>query len=106
MARPPKLTQAAVAERLGRLEGWELDEEGRLWRRLRFPDFPAAMAFLVRVAFLAEAANHHPDWSNSYDRVDIRLTTHDVGGLTELDFALADKIGALAPGPLDSGRPR
>jgi 4a-hydroxytetrahydrobiopterin dehydratase len=62
---------------------------------------------MTRVALVAESMDHHPEWRNVYDRVDVRLSTHDAGGLTELDFTLADKMGRIAdtlPGPRGSGQ--
>lgn len=77
--------------------GWTLAEDGRAIRRsLRFADFCDAFAFMTRVALAAEKADHHPEWCNVYNRVDIRLTTHDADGLTERDFALAAVIDAAA----------
>lgn len=76
---------------------WTLSADGRsMHRSLRFADFCSAFAFMTRVALAAERANHHPDWRNVYDRVDIRLSTHDVGGLTERDFALAAVVDEAA----------
>ncbi|MFZ5755659.1 MAG: 4a-hydroxytetrahydrobiopterin dehydratase [Pseudomonadota bacterium] len=75
---------------------WRLDS-GVLARDFRFADFSEAFAFMARVALLAEAANHHPDWSNSWNRVAIRLTTHDAGGITARDLRLAERIGGLLP---------
>lgn len=72
-------------------DGWTL-RHGGIERSYRFADFKEAWAFMSRVAALAEAADHHPDWSNSWNRVDIRLTSHDVGGLTERDTDLARAI--------------
>jgi 4a-hydroxytetrahydrobiopterin dehydratase len=73
--------------------------EGRdaIVRDFRFPDFSAAWGFLSRVALLAEKADHHPEWSNTYNRVEIVLTTHDAGGLSRRDVALAQAIDAIAP---------
>lgn len=65
-------------------------------REFTFPGFTEAFAFMRKVAELAEASNHHPDWSNSYNRVTISLTTHSAGGLTARDIALAEAIDALA----------
>lgn len=72
---------------------WEL-VEGRdaIARSLRFPDFSAAFAFMTRVALLAEKHDHHPEWSNVYNRVDIVLSTHDAGGLSQRDLDLANAI--------------
>lgn len=79
-----------VRDRLAALPGWTLSEDGRaISRRFTFADFRSAFAFMTQVALAAERADHHPEWSNVYNRVDICLTTHDAGGLTERDFALA-----------------
>lgn len=67
-------------------------------RELRFPDFSQAWGFLSRVALLAERMDHHPEWTNSYGRVGIVLTTHDAGGLTEADAAMAHAIERLVAG--------
>ncbi len=77
--------------------GWT-ERDGGIERSWRFADFARAWAFMSRVAALAEAADHHPDWSNAYGRVDIRLTSHDAGGLTERDLSLARAIDALEEG--------
>lgn len=70
--------------------GWALDSEHKaLERDYRFADFATAFAWMTRVALAAERLNHHPDWSNRYNRVRVRLTTHDAGGLTERDLLLA-----------------
>ena len=75
-------------------EGWE-EVDGRLHRELRFADFSEAFAFMTRVALAAEKADHHPDWSNSWNTVTIDLVSHDAGGLTDRDVALAEAINAL-----------
>jgi 4a-hydroxytetrahydrobiopterin dehydratase len=83
------------AERTMRtLPGWEL-RDGSIHRTFTFTDFSEAWAFMSRVALLAEAANHHPDWSNSWNKVDIALTTHDAGGLTHNDIDVARAIDDL-----------
>jgi 4a-hydroxytetrahydrobiopterin dehydratase len=74
--------------------GWS-EVDGKLHRELRFGSFSAAFAFMTRVALAAEKANHHPDWSNSWDRVVIDLVSHDAGGITERDRAFAGEIDAL-----------
>ena len=86
MARGVIGAQAA----LGSLSGWSADG-GRdaLVKSFRFPDFNAAFGFMSRVALLAEKLDHHPEWTNVYGRVDVLLTTHDAGGVTELDLRLA-----------------
>lgn len=65
-------------------------------RELKFKDFVAAFRFMTKVAVLAQEMNHHPDWSNVYNKVTINLTTHDIGGISDLDIELASKIDALA----------
>jgi 4a-hydroxytetrahydrobiopterin dehydratase len=90
-----RLTDAQVAARLADLPGWRLDG-GKLARELVFADFAAAFAFMTRVALHAERQNHHPEWHNVYNRVAIRLSTHDVGGLSDADFELARAIDAAA----------
>lgn len=92
-----KLDDAARA-RLGEtLPHWRL-AEGRdaLHRAFRFRDFSEAWGFMSRVALLAEAQDHHPEWSNVYGRVEITLTTHDAGGLSQRDMKLAQAIDGLA----------
>jgi 4a-hydroxytetrahydrobiopterin dehydratase len=75
-------------------EGWE-ERDGSLHRELEFADFSAAFAFMTRVALLAEKLDHHPDWSNSWNRVTIELTSHDVGELTRRDVRMAEAINEL-----------
>ena len=69
---------------------------GKLRRELRFADFVEAFGFMARVALIAEAMGHHPEWSNVWNRVTIELTTHDTGGLSDLDLQLAQRIDDLA----------
>ena len=77
--------------------GWSLDEDGKgIVKGYKFKSFRDAMAFMVRAGFEAEAADHHPEWSNVYNRVQVRLTTHDAGGLTEKDTALAAAFDRVA----------
>ncbi|MEM6992343.1 MAG: 4a-hydroxytetrahydrobiopterin dehydratase [Myxococcota bacterium] len=83
-----KLSTEAAAAKLETLEGWSMADD-RLTKEFRFSDFVAAMGFMHAVAFDAERLNHHPNWSNVYNRVEVTLWTHDAGGLTELDFELA-----------------
>ena len=91
------LNPAEVRERLAARPGWRLSSDGKaIERQFKFPDFRAAFAFMTRVALTAERADHHPEWTNVYNRVDMRLTTHDAGGLTERDFALAAEADAAA----------
>ena len=93
MARE-RLSEAEIAKRLAEVPEWKRagDAIRRTWT---FDAYPDAVAFIVRVAFLAEAANHHPDLTNSWTTVTLALTTHDVGGLTDRDFKLAKRIDAL-----------
>jgi 4a-hydroxytetrahydrobiopterin dehydratase len=87
------LTEIEIRERLERLRGWE--RRGKEIRRTwAFADFEGSMAFVNRVAALAAAADHHPDIDIRYSRVTLALSTHDAGGLTARDFALAEAIGA------------
>ena len=74
---------------------WQLQEDS-LQTQWKFKDFVQAMAFMNAVAEVAERMNHHPEWSNVYNRVKVRLTTHDAGGLTHLDFELARAMDRLA----------
>ena len=90
-----KLDQAEIREALAALPGWTL-EDGKLHREYRFRDFNEAFGFMTRVALEAERRNHHPEWSNVYDRVEVTLTTHDTGGVTERDLALARSMEAAA----------
>jgi 4a-hydroxytetrahydrobiopterin dehydratase len=77
-------------------QGWTLEEGGQaLVRTLKFKDFSEAFAFLTRVAMHAEKVNHHPEFTNVWNRVDFRLTTHDSGGITERDVKLAEAINRL-----------
>ncbi len=76
---------------LAKLPGWGIDQE-KLYREFVFDDFNAAFGFMSRVALAAEAANHHPEWFNVYNRVRVHLTTHDAGGITERDVDLARRM--------------
>jgi len=88
-----KLTPAERERLLPELEGWMLDA-GRdgIRKSYRFRDFVEAFAFMTRGALLAEKADHHPEWSNVYNRVDVLLTTHDAGGLSMRDVDMARAI--------------
>ena len=89
-----KLNEQQITEAVAKLPGWSV-QNGALQREFVFKDFSAAFAFMTRVALAAEAMNHHPDWSNSWNKVSISLLTHSAGGLTANDVALATKIQAL-----------
>lgn len=90
------LSDAERAALADTLPDWALVEGRDAIRRVfKFADFSAAFGFMTRVALIAEKANHHPDWSNSYDTVTVELTSHDVGGLSSRDLRLAKAIDAL-----------
>jgi 4a-hydroxytetrahydrobiopterin dehydratase len=92
-----RLSDAERDAALAELSGWTLrDDALAIQRSLRFADFNAAFGFMTRVAIEAEKADHHPEWFNVYNRVDITLTTHDAGGLSARDVALARFIDRLA----------
>jgi 4a-hydroxytetrahydrobiopterin dehydratase len=93
----PLLGAKELVDALRDLPGWEL-RDGRLQRELTFADFAEAFAFMTRVAIAAEKLDHHPDWSNAWNRVAIALWTHDAGGITQRDVELARKIEAAAQG--------
>jgi 4a-hydroxytetrahydrobiopterin dehydratase len=88
------LSPDEVAHLVQALDGWELDGSS-LRRQLVFDSFVQAFGFMAQVALIAERLNHHPNWSNVYNRVDIALTTHDAGGLTALDFEFARLVDAV-----------
>jgi 4a-hydroxytetrahydrobiopterin dehydratase len=92
-----KLGAEARREALAELSGWSL-VEGRdaIEKSFKFKTFNEAWGFMTRVALAAEKLNHHPEWFNVYNRVDIVLSTHDCGGLSELDIKLAKRIDAAA----------
>jgi len=98
MSKVEKFTADARAAALADLDGWSSVAGGRdaIARSFRFGDFNTAFGFMTRVALKADKINHHPEWSNVYNRVEITLTTHDAGGLTELDLKLARFIDEAA----------
>jgi len=87
-----------ITQALSDLPLWHADPGDRpaMARSLRFADFNAAFGFMTRVALMADKMDHHPEWSNVYDRVEVLLTTHDAGGVTELDVKLARFIDSIA----------
>jgi 4a-hydroxytetrahydrobiopterin dehydratase len=94
---PEKLDEAALGEAVAGLEGWQVDHAaGALRRSFRFADFVEAFGFMTRVALRAQAMDHHPDWSNSYNKVEITLSTHSAGGVSRNDVELAQAIDKLA----------
>ena len=96
MSRPQKI---GLPEALKALPGWSA-VEGReaVTRTFRFADFNAAFGFMTRAALMAEKLDHHPEWFNVYNRVEVTLATHDAGGVTELDLTLARFLDAAAGG--------
>ncbi len=94
MARPV-LGEAELAAALAELEGWSV-LAGKLHREFRFADFNQAFGFMARVALVAEKRDHHPEWSNVWNRVVVDLTTHDSGGITRSDVELAAAMNELS----------
>ena len=94
-ARPTALSREEIETRLEDRPDWSLDD-GKLHRLFRFGNFVEAFGFMAKVAIVAEKMDHHPEWQNVYARVDVHLTTHDAGGITELDFELADHMDRFA----------
>ena len=95
----PKLDPAQLPDLLARPPAWTLDPAAAaISRHLEFADFNEAFAFMTRVALMAERRDHHPEWSNAYNVVDVTLTTHDVRGLTMKDIELARFIDRTAAG--------
>lgn len=92
LLKPPE-----IESELRDLPGWSL-ASGKLHREYKFVDFIHAFGFMATAAMAIEKMDHHPEWSNVYNRVTIDLATHDAGGITEKDFALAKKLEALATG--------
>ncbi len=92
-----KLTDGALQSALAGLEGWALDDAGNgIEKTYQFGDFNAAFGFMGRAALKAEQMNHHPEWFNVWNRVEVRLSTHDAGGVTSLDIALAEFMDGIA----------
>ncbi len=87
-------TEATAAAKLSELSGWTYRDKG-IEKSYQFSDFVAAFGFMTRAAILAEKVNHHPEWFNVYNKVNVRLSTHDAGGLTDRDFDLAARFDAV-----------
>jgi 4a-hydroxytetrahydrobiopterin dehydratase len=91
-----RLTGEARAAALARLIGWsEVPGRDAITKQFLFEDFHRAFGFMATAAIVADKMNHHPEWTNVYNKVDITLSTHDAGGLTELDIALAEAMDRL-----------
>jgi 4a-hydroxytetrahydrobiopterin dehydratase len=94
-----KLTGQARKDALGKLNGWnEVSGRDAITKKFVFKDFNQAFGFMARAALVAEKMDHHPEWSNVYKTVEVTLSTHDAGGLTELDAKLAGEMDRLAGG--------
>ena len=91
------LSKSDRAGALARLKDWREADGGKaIAKTFAFEDFSAAFGFMVRVALVAEKMDHHPDWSNSYDKVTVTLSTHSAGGVTSFDIRLAEAMDAIA----------
>ena len=90
-----KLSDEEIRQELSKLKGWILSN-GKLTRTLEFKDFNEAFGFMTRVAMEVEKLNHHPEWFNVYNKVKIELVTHDVNGISNYDFKLANIINSIA----------
>jgi 4a-hydroxytetrahydrobiopterin dehydratase len=97
MART-KLGSDEITQRLAKLPQWKV-EAGKLHREYKFASFVEAFGFMASCALVAEKLDHHPEWSNVYNRVVVDLTTHDAGGITATDFELAERMDALGRQP-------
>ncbi len=91
----PRLSDETIAEFLSELPGWALSAN-QLSRSFQFPDFSAAMGFMVRVGMVCETLDHHPNWYNVYGKVEVQLWTHDAAGVTALDIRLATQMSKIA----------
>ena len=90
-----KLSDAQIQANLEQLDGWTI-EDGKLHKEFQFDTFITAFGFMAQLALVAESMNHHPEWFNVYNRVTIDLTTHDAGGISELDFQWAKQADAIS----------
>ena len=89
-----KLTEEEIRLNLSKLQDWKV-ENNKLHKLFKFKNFNQAISFIVSVSMVCEKMNHHPEWSNVYGNVDVKLTTHKVAGLTKLDFELAEKMDTI-----------
>jgi 4a-hydroxytetrahydrobiopterin dehydratase len=94
MKQPQRLSDKAISQRLTTLPGWTI-KSGKLHRAFRFSDFSHAFGWMTRCALEAEKMDHHPEWTNVYSVVTVRLTSHDAGGLTTRDFQLAREFSRV-----------
>ena len=94
---PEKMSDAQTDEALGELDGWtRVEGRDAIFRSYKFASFNEAFGFMSRVALAAEKLDHHPEWFNVYNKVDVTLATHDADGITELDIKLAQKMNRIA----------
>ncbi|WP_103068682.1 4a-hydroxytetrahydrobiopterin dehydratase [Aquimarina sediminis] len=92
-----KLSESEIKAKLNDVDGWEYHDNA-IHTTFEFTDFKDAFSVMTRIAFEAEALQHHPDWSNVYNKLQISLSTHDAGGITEKDFTLAKIIDTIIEG--------
>ena len=94
MSRATRLSDDEIRRQIADLPGWEL-RDGKLHRDLKFPSFVDDFGFMTRLALVAESRDHHPEWRNVYNRVEIDLSTHDCDGISAKDFELAAEVNRL-----------
>lgn len=93
---PQKISSQDIDKYLAKLDAWQVvDGREAIHKSFKFPNFKAAFDFMQQIAFYAEQINHHPEWTNIYNRMDVTLSTHDVNGLSELDFQMAAKMDSI-----------
>ena len=90
-----KLSDAQIQANLEQLDGWTIEDD-KLHKEFQFDTFITAFGFMAQLALVAESMNHHPEWFNVYNRVTIDLTTHDAGGISDLDFQWAKQADAIS----------
>ena len=95
MDRPQKLSQTDLEAKIGDLDGWSVEGD-KLYKEFKFKNFIESFAFMTKVAITVEKMKHHPEWFNVYNKVQIHLTTHEAGGISENDISLARRINALS----------
>ena len=95
MVERRKLSEKELEDCLVRIKGWSV-RNGKLRKEFKFNDFKQAFGFMASVALVAESMDHHPDWSNVYNRVTIDLMTHDIGGISPLDVEFASRVDKLS----------
>lgn len=93
----PQLTPDELKDKISELDDWSISDDGlAIKKSFKFSNFVQAFGFMTQMAIVAEKMNHHPEWFNVYNRVEVKLTTHDSGGVTELDIALATAMNKAA----------